>query len=333
MSIRSKNIRIRLKQLDKFLLKEYKELHPKRERDDALYEKEIIKRIKKVMKNLSPLVDEATNGLRVYRARGNKPSIKPNEKVKIILIKQLIDKSNRNMAYMLSIFSMMSGIDVSYKTIERLYSDEEVELALHNLFIILLNKRGVKNIDCCGDATGYSLIISKHYSSEISKRKDEVKDQSDKKARKIFAYQFALMDLKSKMYVCYGMSLISEAKAFAKAMQMLEETGININSIRLDRYYSFPCYVNMFKESKVYILPRKNAQFGNGLKWFETMKNFLEDTMAYLEQYYMRENSESGFAQDKKFLGWKIMQKIEERIDTALFCKSVWHNLLWLYAG
>lgn len=331
--MRSKNIRIRLKQLDKFLLKEYKEFHPKKKRDDALYEKEIVKRIKRVMKNLSPLVDEATNKLRVYRAKGNKPSIKPNEKVKIILIKQLIDKSNRNMAYMLSIFSMMSGIDVSYKTIERLYSDEEVELGLHNLFIILLNKRGVKNIDCCGDATGYSLIISKHYSSEVSKRKEEAKDQSDKKARKIFAYQFALMDLKSKMYVCYGMSLISEAKAFAKAMQMLEEIGININSIRLDRYYSFPCYVNLFRESKVYIIPRKNAQFGNGLKWFEAMKNFLEDTMAYLEQYYLRENSESGFAQDKKFLGWKIMQKIEERIDTAIFCKSVWHNLLWLYAS
>ncbi len=30
------------------------------------------------------------------------------------------------------------GIKVSFKTIEKLYSDEEVKIALHNLFILLL---------------------------------------------------------------------------------------------------------------------------------------------------------------------------------------------------
>jgi transposase len=34
---------------------------------------------------------------------------------------------------MLEIFSMISGIDISYKTLERLYSDELVMMALHNL--------------------------------------------------------------------------------------------------------------------------------------------------------------------------------------------------------
>ena len=44
---------------------------------------------------------------------------------------------------MLVIFSMLSGIDMSYKTIERFYSDDEVIAAIYNLhFLILKEKRG-----------------------------------------------------------------------------------------------------------------------------------------------------------------------------------------------
>jgi len=64
---------------------------------------------------------------------------------------------------MLFIFTMLTGIDVSYNTIERLYSDPEVYLALCNLHQLILRKEGVKVSDTCGDGTGYSLTISKHY--------------------------------------------------------------------------------------------------------------------------------------------------------------------------
>ena len=60
---------------------------------------------------------------------------------------------------------MLSGIDVSYKTVERLYSDDEVIMALHNLHILLLKKKGVEKSDASGDGAGYSLSISKHYES------------------------------------------------------------------------------------------------------------------------------------------------------------------------
>ena len=174
------------------------------------------------------------------------------------------------------------------------------------------------------------MIISKHYSSEVQKLKDKVKEQDEKK-KKAFVYKFALMDLSTRMYVCFGTSLISEAKAFAKAMQMLEELNIKINSIRLDRYYSFPCYVGLFKNAKIYIIPRKNSKLGHGDEWLATMKNFVLDTMNYLKEYFQRVNSENGFAQDKKLFGWRVSQKIEERIDTALFCRVIWHDLINLF--
>ncbi|MDO9580941.1 MAG: ISNCY family transposase [Bacteroidales bacterium] len=333
MQLRNKQIRKKLWELDKFILNDYRKRseEQRKEIDSAKYEIEFKRRIKKAIKILKPITDEATIGLRVYRGKGNKSCLKPNEKLRLILIHQLFGKSNRMMSNALLLFSLMTGVDVSYKTIERLYSDEEVEIALFNLLVILLKKKDINKIDACGDATGYSLIISKHYSSEVQKLKDKAKEQEAKSKKKAFVYKFALMDLKTRMYVCFGTSLISEAKAFAKAMQMLEELEIKINSIRLDRYYSFPCYVSMFKEAKVYIIPRKNSKLGHGDEWLETMKNFVLDTMNYLKEYFQRVNSENGFAQDKKLFGWRVSQKIEERIDTALFCRVIWHDLINLF--
>ena len=330
MQLRNKQIQFRVWQLDKFLIKEYKEQSVQKKRDYSLYEKEFKRRLKKAIKFIIPITDEATKNLKIYRERGRKPELKPNEKLRLILIHQLFGKSNRMMSYMLLIFSLMTGINVSYKTVERLYSDEETAIALHNLLLLLLQKKKVKEIDACADATGYGLFISKHYLSYAQKLKDKAKHS--KNTKKAFVYQFALMDLKTRMYVCFGSSLVSEKQAFDKAMQMLKELNIKIRSIRLDRYYSFPSYVKQFPNSTVYIIPRKNSKLGHGDEWLETMRRFLEDTMKYLEEYFKRVNSENGFAQDKKMFGDKVRQKREDRIDTVLFCRGILHDLLYLFS-
>ena len=285
-------------------------------------------RIKEAIKNLEPLIDEAVETIKTQRGKGRKPILTLKQKVILILLKQLVSKSNRSMSSMLAIFSLLSGIDVSYKTVERLYSDPEVEMAIHNLHILILKKKGVKNVDCSGDGTGYSLTIRKHYASEAQKRKDNVKKSDEKKA---FVYSFKLLDLKTKMYICYGMSFKSEKKAFDNAMRMLEDIDMEIESIRLDRYYSFPSYVDRFGEAKVYVIPRKNSTLRGSWKWKRTMMEFVEDTIPYLEQCYLRNHSESEFSVDKRWFGWKVEQRREDRINTALSCTNVWHNLFNLY--
>ena len=314
--------------MDKLLINEYKEKSVQKERDSALYEREFKRRIKKAIKLLAPITKEATKDLRIYRERGRRPELKPDEKLRLMLIHQLFGKSNRMMSYMLLIFSLMTGVDVSYKTVERLYSDEETEIALHNLLMLMLKKRNVKEIDVCGDATGYGLFISKHYSSYAQKLRDKAKDSEFTK--KAFVYQFALMDLSTRMYVCFGSSLVSEKQAFDKAMQMLKELKLKINSVRLDRYYNFPCYVKLFPGAKFYMIPRKGSKLGHGEQWLKAMQSFVWDTMKHLEEYFKRNNSESGFSADKKMFGWKVRQKRIDRIDTALFCRDIWRNLFRL---
>ena len=327
--MRSKEIKDRLKYIDDFLLDHYKDNKKHEKRDWRTYEQQLMNRVKKGLKNLEPLVNEAIN-FEFHRGQGRKPDIELKHRVLLLLLKQFIGKSNRTMASMLTIFSIFSDIDVEYKTIERLYSDKEVEIAIYNLHILILKKKGVKEIDACGDGTGYSLTIKKHYASVISKMKDKAKEAKPKK-KKSFVYSFSLLDLDSKMYVAFGTSLKSEKQAFDRAMKMLKYSDVEIKSIRLDKYYSLPSYVDKFEDAKVYIIPRKNATLRGSWKWKDTMEDFVNNTLSYLGQYYRRNNSESGFSADKRWFGWKVMQKRDDRIDTAITCTNVWHNLLNLY--
>lgn len=327
--MRSKEIRERLKDIDDFLLEQYKELHPEEKRDWRTYEEQYAVRIKEAMKQLKPLIDEAVDTIQIRAGPGAPHALTLKQRVLLLLLQRLFQQSNRMMASMLAIFSILSGIDVSYKTIERLYSDEEVEMALHNLHVLILKKKGVKDVDAAGDGTGYSLSIRKHYASETEKRKDDVKE-ANAAEKMAFVYSFKLIDIKTKMYVVYGTSFKSEKQAYDRAMKMLDEVGLTLKSVRLDRYYSFPSYVDRFGKAKVYIMPRKNATLNGSWKWKRTMFDFVVNTTEYLGEFYQREHSENSWSVDKRRFGWDIAQRREDRVDTADFCTTIWHNMFQL---
>ena len=80
------------------------------------------------------------------------------------------------------------------------------------------------------------------------------------------------MDLATRLYLAYGSSTKSERNASDKAMVMLAGMGVDVKSIRLDRYYSFPTYVDKFDGScKVYVLAKKNSTLNGSQKWKDTI--------------------------------------------------------------
>lgn len=326
--IRTEELRKKLKFVEEFLMVEYKLTHPEKKRDWRTYEQQLMYKIKEAIRNLDPLVEEAIKTIKIAKGQGRNPELILKQKVVLLLIKEIFDRSNRNMASMMALFSLLSGIDVSYKTVERLYSDPEVEMALHNLHMLILKKKGINEVDASADGTGYSLTVKKHYSTECAKRKDKIKKENkDKKGKRQFVYSFSIIDLATWLYVAYGVSFKSEKEACDKAKEMLEKTGIKLVSIRLDKYHSTQTSVDSFGGTTVYIIPKKNATVKGSLKWKKTMKEYVCNTIAYLEQYYKRQNSESGFSQDKKWFGWKVEQRREDRIDTAISCSNILHNL------
>lgn len=332
MTKRTKSVRQVVAQLDE-IIEEYKKEHPQKKRDWRTYEQEFARRARTCFTDLEPLVEEAVSTIKIVKVenRGNEPKLTLQQKVLLLLLKHFCGKSNRTMEWMVVLFLWLTKIDVSYKTIERLYSDETVQLAIFNLHSLLLKKKGVKKANCSGDGTGHAVRITQHYATSAKELKDKAKEASGTVK---FVYSFALIDIKERMYIGYGTSLKSEKKAFEKGLQLAEEMGIDVESIRLDKYYSGEAYVDICREYlgnvKTFIIPKKNiATLGVG-EWCRMIYRFTDDTKGFLEEYFQRNQSESGFSEDKKRTGWRFAQKREERIETAYGLTTLWHNLFWV---
>lgn len=125
------------------IIEEYKKESPDKKRDWRTYEQRLAERLKTAYRELKPLVQEAVQSLQIVNGetRGVKPKLTLEQKVLLLLLKHLIGKSNRDMAIMVVIFSWLTEIDISYKTVERLYSDKQVILALNNLHFLILKKK------------------------------------------------------------------------------------------------------------------------------------------------------------------------------------------------
>ncbi len=75
------------------------------------------------------------------------------------------------------------------------------------------------------------------------------------------------MDLDTKRYMSLGSSIKSEREANDRPIKRLSFTGIEMNSIRRDIYYSSPSYMDKLGNTKVFIMQKKNATLNGSRKW------------------------------------------------------------------
>ena len=188
-------------------------------RDFNKYEKNLMKRIKFAIINYQSIIEKAINLTSTVKleTRGRKSILTLQQKVTLLLLKQLFRKSNREMEILCLVFSALTNINISYKTIERLYSDFEVSVILQNILVITHSNLDLKNLNLSGDGTGYSLLISKNYKEFAIKLGDKGKKLSSqtinkkkKIKKKMFVYSFQILDLKTRLFISYGTSFKSE---------------------------------------------------------------------------------------------------------------------------
>ena len=286
--------------------------------DSRKYEETYRKRLLGMSRELRYMIDHASSI--VVDEFGRPSLLDAKEKAFILLTKEIMKLSNRRMAYELPLF----GIDmpISYKTVERLYSDPLVIMILNNIFIETLRKKEIGKCDAVGDGTGYSLTVTKHYRSMREKHGESVKKGQ-------FVYSFALMDLDTRMYIGYAVSMKSEKDAYRKAIEMISKLRIDLASIRLDRYYSGQSILDDFSENtRIFIIPKKNSRITGPRAWRDMILRFMNDPIACLREYFKRSNSEAGFSSDKRSTGHMIFQRRKDRIETSGFCKGLLHNLM-----
>lgn len=148
----------------KTLMKVYGKFSTTKSTDWKKYEKEYAERLRYVARELNTLAKSAIKSIHMDASHFGRPAkFSLQQKVVALLLKSIFEEHNRPMAGLMSLFGAFCGIDVSYKTIERLYSDELVGLVIHNMFILYIKSRCDKKVDVSGDGTGYSLTVTKHY--------------------------------------------------------------------------------------------------------------------------------------------------------------------------
>lgn len=272
------------------------------------------------LRDLPHLVEKAAEPLNIVRGRGRPSKLTPAQKTMVFLYARIADASNRDMEAQLALLAPVFGVTVSYKTIERLYSDEEVTLVLHNLFFILLEEAGVSG-NFSGDGTGYSLEAGSHYRSAPAKETNGAADEKE------YRHVFHLVDLETGMYVAYGYSDVSEKAAFRKAIAFVKHHDLPMNSVRLDRYYSSRKNLRELGEDvEAFVLPKENiANFGT--EWHDVFNRIAADAEEYLSEYFQRELSESYYAADKERFGNSIAQVREDRRETTTLGRTVLHNV------
>ena len=110
---------------------------------------------------------------------------------------------------------------------------------------------------------------------------------------------------------------------------MISKLSIDMDSLRLDRYYSGQSILYDFSENRrIFIIPKKNSRIRGPKRWRDIIRRFMNGPIAYLREYFRRSNSEAGFSADKRTTGHMIFQKRKDRIETSGFCKGLLHNLM-----
>lgn len=163
MRITKKVARELVKSLDETretLSKEAKEILEKigQVYDFTEYEKQR-KDIEKRINEIPSLIKKAAAMITVAPSAGRPKKLDLVERTHLFLLTRVLNKSNRDTKTLLgSLLQPFINVEISYKYIERLYSDEEVEMVFHNVFMLMLQKEGVSG-KFTGDGTGYSVLV------------------------------------------------------------------------------------------------------------------------------------------------------------------------------
>ena len=95
----------------------------------------------------------------------------------------------------------------------------------------------------------------------------------------------------------------SEKDAYMKALEIIISLRID-----LERYYSEQSTIDDFSE---------NSSIRRSKRWREIIRGFMSDPIAYLREYFKRNNSETGLSAGKRSTGHLLFQRRKDRIETS----------------
>lgn len=284
------------------------------------YDKKLRIQLKGVYKQINNDVEKAYCKIKIRNKKG-RPLKDRKQLTKLHLLQNQFNISNRDMEAFADLFLLNGYETYSYKTIERAYEDQIVQMILHNVYILSCGKP--REFDGSADGTGQTLVIYKHYRTD---RLKDLKNKEETSKRKEYIFSVAIVDIKTNIYVGFATGFKSEKVLFLEALKMVKKNGFKIKSMVLDKGYSYQSIFSCFdKGVKVMTIPKSNATIKGPKEWKDMLKHWIRYPFGFLKKYFKRERSEANFSRDKRKHG-KIRQKITERIENTSWVRTILHN-------
>ena len=312
---------------DSKLIREiYKEKYGKpKKKSTKEYDKKLRTQLKGVYKQINNDVEKAFSKIKIINKTG-RPLKDRKQLTKLHLLQNQFNISNRDMESFADLFLLNGSETYSYKTIERAYEDQIVQMILHNVYI--LSCGDPREFDGSADGTGQTLVIYKHYRTDKLK---DLKNGEETSKRKEYIFSVAIVDIKTNIYVGFATGFKSEKVLFLEALKTVKKNGFKIKSMVLDKGYSYQSIFSCFdKGVKVMTIPKSNATIKGPKEWKEMLKHYIRYPFGFLKRYFKRERSEGNFSRDKGKHG-KIRQKIKGRIENVSWARAILHNFAMKY--
>jgi transposase len=322
----------------------------------AKYDYAQIKEMADYLNNIRDIVNEADNRIRsrtIPEKRGpGKPETNPADIAKLLLLQTYTESPNRVAEGLLFLFQEKLGISehFSYKTIERGFDREKVNIILDE--VVAITNECVKDDekDASFDGTGFSASNKENYAAKRQKqnsKKSRTKSQpaEDDQSNDSFpvtnltsnkGFSYCVMGVGVKHKLISGMSVcanhsIGETTMFPEVYYQTLQSYPNLENVLGDGIYSARWITDIVAKSNVipFFLPKSNVTFqSKGFAgWYDMLFSLWKDPQVWLEQYHMRSISETVNSMVKCRFGATIRKRLDPRKETETRLKLVAHDI------
>ena len=274
------------------------------------------------LENVRDLVDEADRQIKERtppeKRKPGRPPTNPKDIVKILLLQAYTGSPNRVAEGFLLLFREKLGISdhFSYKTIERGYDRESVNVILDEIVVITNEPVDNREEIYSFDGTGFSASNKENYASkrqkQNSKKKckeskdidDEITDDSFPKSNTnaTMGFSYAVMGVGVQYKLISGLAIspdhsIGETSLFPEAFEQTLNCHSNVQNVLGDGIFACRWITDMVSRNHAipYFLPRSNVTFKSKgyAGWYYMLYSLWENPHEWLKDYHMRSISET----------------------------------------
>jgi transposase len=302
-----------------------------------------------VLELIREVVDTADVSIRARKPpekpTPGRPPTNPADVAKALLAQSYFGASNRETEGLLILFYRNLGIEraFSYKTVERGYDHEAVNEILDEVFALTnAPVKGLEDVFSI-DGSGTPTRMRQNYAHDRERQqKERSKKGADKdadadafpKGFHDYVYTVAVIGTRYKLFA-YTHNTTDHSRG---ETAFLEEGVVGTKALHPDMkmvcgdgLYAIREACRLVEEAgaEPRFLPRRNATFKSkgAHAWVRMLLPLTEDPQTWLEEYYQREASETGFSMVKMRNPQPLRKRLDARKCTEERLREVVHNI------